>query len=121
MQKREIIASNEASRGGKRFISSGLTLAFLATVAFSLSIGQELYTHPAHAANEVITNSSDSESFANPQLLRTLTGHTGTIKSLNFSPSGKLLVSGGAENDPIIRFWNPQTGKKLGMINRACE
>jgi hypothetical protein len=37
MQKREIIVSNEASRGGKRFISSGLTLAFLATVAFSLS------------------------------------------------------------------------------------
>ncbi|MFM2062067.1 MAG: hypothetical protein RLZZ507_1737 [Cyanobacteriota bacterium] len=113
--------SNEVRRGCKIFIRSGLTLASLAVVAVSISISQDFSTHPAQAANKVNIDSLDSRSVIHPRLLHTLRGHTGTVKSLNFSPNGKILVSGGSDNEPIIRFWNPQTGKKLGTINRAHQ
>ncbi len=96
-------------------------MAFLRVVAFLVPIGQDFYTHPAHAAIEINTNSLNTKSFVNPRLIHTLRGHTSTLKCLNFSPNSKFLVSGGSENEGMIRFWNPQTGKKLGTINRAHQ
>lgn len=120
-QKIGVIVKNEASRKSKRFLPSGMTLAFLATFAFSLSMSQDFYTHPAQAADEPNITASENRSFTQLRLLRTLTGHTGTIKSLNFSPNSKMLVSGGSDYEPTIRFWHPQNGKKLGTINRAHQ
>ena len=99
---------------------SDLKLAILAAIAFSLPIGY-ISTNPVQAAKEVIIDNSDRNSFINPRLLRTIKGHTGTVKSLNFSPNSKLLVSGGSSYEPIIYFWRPETGKKLGIINRAHQ
>jgi len=38
----------------------------------------------------------------------TLQGHTGQVRSVLFSPSGGILVSGSL--DGSIKFWDPQTG-----------
>jgi WD40 repeat protein len=42
----------------------------------------------------------------------------GSVKSVNFSPDGKTLVSGSEDN--TIKLWNVETGKKSapsrGMI-----
>lgn len=40
------------------------------------------------------------------KLLRTLTGHTGRIESLGFSPDGKTLVTGGGGGDSSVRLWD---------------
>jgi WD40 repeat protein len=114
---------SERTRVSNNIIRSCLSLAFLPVVALLVPIGQDFYTHPAHAAIEINTNSLtvNTKSFVNPRLINTLQGHTSTVKSLvkslNFSPNSKLLVSGGSEKEGMIRFWNPQTGKKLGTIN----
>ncbi|MEO3706124.1 hypothetical protein AAFM79_16020 [Trichormus azollae HNT15244] len=114
---------SERTRVSNNIIRSCLSLAFLPVVALLVPIGQDFYTHPAHAAIEINTNSLtlNTKSFVNPRLINTLQGHTSTVKSLNFSPNSKLLVSGGSEKEGMIRFWNPQTRKKLGTINRAHQ
>ena len=58
-------------------------------------------------------------SFFEPKLIYTFKGHTGTIKSLAFGPKGKMLASGGAENDGVIRIWNLKKGKRMGIIRKA--
>ncbi|WP_353933015.1 WD40 repeat domain-containing protein [Okeanomitos corallinicola TIOX110] len=112
----------EGRREGKTpAMMSNLNWAILAAVMFSMPMVYNFDTNAAQAAKEVKINSSENISFTQPRLLRTLKGHTGTVKSLNFSPNGKILVSGGSNNEPIIRFWNPENGKKLATINRAHQ
>jgi WD40 repeat protein len=43
-----------------------------------------------------------------------LQGHTGDVFSLDFSPDGKMLASGG--EDTIIRLWDVQTQKQVGLL-----
>lgn len=45
---------------------------------------------------------------------RTLSGHTGKINSLDFSPNGKTLVSG--SDDQTMRLWDAATGKPVKTI-----
>ncbi|HNY22708.1 MAG TPA: WD40 repeat domain-containing protein [Treponemataceae bacterium] len=47
-------------------------------------------------------------------LMRTLSGHTGTVWSVAFSPDGKTLISGSA--DKTIKFWDVQSGKELRTL-----
>jgi serine/threonine protein kinase/WD40 repeat protein len=44
--------------------------------------------------------------------LLTLTGHTGPVRCLAFSPDGELLATG--SDDTTVRIWNTQTGERLG-------
>ena len=48
--------------------------------------------------------------------LHTLTGHTGSIRSINFSPEGGILVSGGNWEDCAIRLWDTTTGALLKTL-----
>ena len=46
--------------------------------------------------------------FAQDSLQRTLTGHTGQVNSVAFSPDGGTLASGSYDN--TIRLWDGVTG-----------
>jgi WD40 repeat protein len=43
-----------------------------------------------------------------------LVGHTAAVKSVQFSPDGRTLISGGG--DGAVRLWNLQTGKEQGAF-----
>jgi len=48
------------------------------------------------------------------KLLRTLKGHEDGINALAFSPDGKMLASGGQDDQVIL--WDTRTGKKLHVL-----
>ena len=45
------------------------------------------------------------------QILRTLTGHTDDVNSIEWSPNGKFLASG--SNDNTVRLWDIETGELI--------
>jgi RNA polymerase sigma factor (sigma-70 family) len=47
--------------------------------------------------------------------LFTLVGHESGIKSIDYSPDGKLLATGG--NDKSVRIWNADNGKEIRRMN----
>jgi WD40 repeat protein len=48
---------------------------------------------------------------ADGKVLFDLSGHTGAVTGLTFSPNGQLLISSG--EDQTLRFWNPTDGKPV--------
>lgn len=47
-------------------------------------------------------------------LIRTLTGHTGTVEACAFSPDGRLIVS--SDSDGALRVWDADTGAELQTL-----
>jgi len=43
--------------------------------------------------------------------VHTLTGHSGPVRSVDFSPNGKRVVSG--SNDNRVKIWNVETGAEV--------
>ncbi|PMB43350.1 hypothetical protein CEN41_13160, partial [Fischerella thermalis CCMEE 5330] len=48
---------------------------------------------------------------ASGKVIQTLTGHSNLVKSVVFSPDGKIVASG--SNDNTIKLWNVATGKEI--------
>src|SRR5207247_5727720 len=49
-----------------------------------------------------------------PHSRRVLTGHTGAVEGVAFSPDGKTIVSA-SSGDGTVRRWDTATGKPLGQ------
>ena len=52
--------------------------------------------------------------FGTGRSLHILTGHTGAIHSISFSPDGNTLASG--SKDGTIRLWDVSTGQSLHTL-----
>lgn len=61
----------------------------------------------------IITASTSAQN--NPYLIRTLTGHLDNVRSIDFSPDGKTLVSG--SNDNTIKLWDLTDGHTINTFN----
>jgi WD40 repeat protein len=67
--------------------------------------------------------SSSQSSAQEPKLRDTLTGHADSVMSVAYSPDGKTLASGSA--DETVRLWDVATGKERATLksdtNSACS
>src|SRR5882672_7472223 len=46
--------------------------------------------------------------------VRTLTGHSGSVMSVSFSPNGATLAS--SSRDHTVKFWDPKTGNLIKSL-----
>ncbi|MBV6457599.1 MAG: hypothetical protein HONBIEJF_00713 [Fimbriimonadaceae bacterium] len=53
------------------------------------------------------------------EIVRTLSGHSGAVRAVQFSPTGEILASGSA--DGTIRLWNVQSGALMKTLGSGAE
>jgi WD40 repeat protein len=74
-------------------------------------------TTVAFNSNEILASASADGTISiwqKNKMYRQLTGHTGSVTSIAFSPDGQLLASGG--EDRSIRLWDTQTWNCLQVL-----
>jgi len=57
-----------------------------------------------------------SDSWRNPQLLRTIDAHSGPVDVLAFTADSQFLISGGSRNDAHLKVWWLETAKEVDSI-----
>src|SRR5712692_4607519 len=62
----------------------------------------------------LITSVSDAATASSDLGERVLTGHSGEIFALAFSPDDRVLASGGGDN--TIHLWDPSTGREVKVL-----
>jgi len=112
------IKLNNNSAVSKIFVAKKLTAVLFGAVGIA-GITNLPSIKPAIA--QVVVGQIATNNFTNPKLTHTFNGHKGAVKSVTFSPDGRMLVSGGSNNDGIIRLWNMKKKKRLGEIKRAHQ
>nr|WP_246275582.1 WD40 repeat domain-containing protein [Brasilonema bromeliae] len=100
-------------------ITSAKNFVILMSVAGAVAITSLIQIPSASPVEFQVTPVAQPSSVANPQLLYTFTEHSGTIQSLAFTPDSRILISGGYDNEGIIRLWDMTTGRRKGIIKRA--
>ena len=88
---------------------SGTTLEWVTPVLYLRGPESHLFTIPAPVAGPQTPRASGP---ARP--LRTLTGHTGAVRCLAFSPAESLLASGG--DDAGVRLWQVPAGTNIRTV-----
>ncbi len=79
-------------------------------LALSLLLGIEVFKHEDNVQTRGLL--LDNVQF-NPQLLQFLRGHDDPVNSVAFSPDGKILASGSA--DQTILLWDVSTHERIGQ------
>ena len=54
-------------------------------------------------------------------LIRKLTGHTGYMRDVVFSPEGETLASVGSYSDPTLRLWDVSTGNLIHTLDEQRD
>lgn len=97
-----------------------IPLMTLVGIAGAVAIASLVQIPPVNPATvEVRLNPETTKKFVNPQRIHTLKDNLGSIKSLTFSPDSKTLVSGGSDNNGVIRLWSIKNGDLIGSIRKA--
>jgi WD40 repeat protein len=106
--------------GSHSQMTSAKNFVMLMSVAGTVAITPLIRIPSAIPAEvQVAPVAQPTTSVANPQLIYTFIEHSGTIKSLAFTPDSRTLISGGSDNEGVIRLWDTTTGKRVGIIRRA--
>ena len=72
---------------------------------YSVSLAVAISSRPVAAIKRI---------WADGKLLRSLPGHTSSVRALAFHPGGAVLVS--ASKDRTVRLWGPATGQALRTL-----
>ena len=77
-----------------------------------------MWTSSAHDCRNGCICSKENEGEWNEKIILNpqcpLTGHSGSVFSVAYSPDGKHIVSG--SNDLTVKVWDSQTGKEVSVL-----
>ena len=77
-----------------------------------------MWTSSAHDCRNGCICSKENEGEWNEKIILNpqcpLTGHSGWVNSVAYSPDGKHIVSGSADN--TVKIWDSSTGKEVSAL-----
>ncbi len=97
-----------------------IQLSNASTITYTSEITGEVFGPLAYSPNSEslaigISNVVSIRSTEDTTEQLRLTGHTGDVFALAWSPDGSLLASS-ASNDTLIRLWNPSSGEQVRVL-----